>query len=190
MAKIIENFDALSAFFGASIALFLAWINQRLELKNIKLLINGDLIHLQEVVSKLRTETEKLLLKFENRENLETHSADSFEDLYTDIYDSVSKTDLHKIYKNRLPELVQIYKTVLFLKGVTPVNVYSKYVESWDNHKSSELHKRENGTYCDTHIGFINIAKGQLNNNLESMDQLKRNINRSLKFKFIWLKPL
>lgn len=156
--------------------------------------MNDDLIHQQEVFIEYKAVTEKLLSDFEKKENLERRSHPSFEDLYVDIYESISKPDLFIIYQNRLPKLVQIYKSIEFLKEYKPSTIYAEYVDKWDTHRKLQEHLDHmkaypNEVYCNAQIGYINHAIAQLRLNLNTIDEVKRDINNALRIKFYWLNP-
>ncbi len=194
----LENLNMMSAFIGAIIGsvvtILSRWILFRIELKRKNRLMNDDLIHQQEVLIEYKKVTEKLLTDFENRENLDRRSHPSFEDLYTDIYESLSKSDLFIIYQNRLPKIVQIYKSIEFLKEYKPSTIYSEYIDKWDTHRKLQEHldhMNNNPTdkYCGAQIGFMNHAIGQLKLNLNTIDEVKRDINSALTYRFNWLNP-
>jgi hypothetical protein len=156
--------------------------------------MNEDLIHQQEVLIEYKKVTENLLGDFEKKENLDTRSHPSFEDLYIDIYESLSKSELYLIYKNRLPKIVQIYKSIEFLKEYKPSTIYAGYIDKWDIHRKSQEHldymnRKPNEKYCGTQISYINRVIGQLKLNLVTIDELKIDINSALKTKFHWLNP-
>lgn len=199
MKEELENLNMLSAFIGAiigSIVTILSrWIIFRIELRRKKKLMNDDLIHQQEVLIEYKNVTEKLLIDFENKENLDRRSHPSFEDLYTDVYESLSKSDLYIIYQNRLPKIVQIYKSIEFLKEYKPSTLYAEYVDKWESHRKLQEHldhvnKYPDKKYCGAQIGFINDTIGQLKLNLNTIAEVKRDINSALTYKFFWLNPL
>lgn len=156
--------------------------------------MNEDLIHQQEVLIEYKKVTEKLIVDFENKENLDRRSLPSFGDLYTDIYESLSKSDLFIIYQNRLPKIVQIYKSIEFLKEYKPSMLYGEYIDNWDTHRKLQEHldhmkKNPDDKYCGAQIGYMNHTIGQLKLNLNAIDEVKRDINSALNFKFYWLNP-
>lgn len=195
----LENLNMMSAFIGAiigSIVTILSrWILFRIELKRKKRLMNDDLIHQQEVLIEYKKVTEQLLADFENKENLDRRSHPSFEDLYTDIYESISKSDLFIIYQNRLPKIVQIYKSIEFLKEYKPSILYGEYIDNWESHRKLQEHldhmnKYPDDIYCGAQIGYMTHAIGQLKLNLNTINEVKRDINGALTYKFYWLSPL
>ena len=52
----------------------------------------------------------ELDLKFIER-HLDSYTHDAFQDLHIDIYESVPKPDLHKIFNQKFFKLVDIYKS-------------------------------------------------------------------------------
>jgi hypothetical protein len=193
-----SNLNMLSAFIGAiigSIVTILSrWILFRIELNRKKKLMNDDLIHQQDVFIEYKKVTETLLNDFEKKENLDRRSHPSFEDLYTDIYESLSKPDLFIIYQNKLPKIVQIYKSIEFLKEYKPSKIYAEYIDKWDTHRKLQEHldhmnKYLEDDYCGAQIGYMNHAIGQLKLNLDTITEVERDINSALSYKFHWLNP-
>src|SRR5688572_5430983 len=105
----LRNLNMLSAFIGAiigsTVTILSRWMLFRVELWRKKKLMNDDLIHQQEVLLEYKKVTEKLLMDFEQKENLDRRSHPSFEDLYSDVYESLSKSDLFIIYGKKLPKV-------------------------------------------------------------------------------------
>lgn len=199
MIEDLQNQKMASAFVGAIIGSMVTilsrWILFRIELKRKKKLMNDDLIHQQEVLIEYKKITEELLIDFENKENLDRRAHPSFEDLYTDIYESVSKTDLFIIYQNKLPKIVQIYKSIEFLKDYKPSMLYKEYIDNWNTHRKLQEHlehmkKHPEDKYCGAQIGYMSHAIGQLKLNLNTINEVKRDINNVLNYKFHWLNPL
>ncbi len=164
-----------TALIGALIAqgliILINWIRTEIELKTKKNLLIADLKSQREVIVKLKTAYETLLDKFQKRDT-KKHSYESFEDLHTDIYESVSKTDLFKIFGLRITKIVNIYKTLRFLKKYSVDAIYRDYITKLDNHLREKRDNPEHDYYCVTHRGFIDIATGQINNNIKTIGEV------------------
>ena len=169
-----------TALIGALIAqgliILINWIKNKIELNTKKNLLTADLKSQREVIVKLNTAYETLLDKFQKRDT-KKHSYASFEDLHTDIYESVSKTDLFKIFGKRMTKIVNIYKTVRFLKEYSVDAIYRDYIINLDNHLKEKRDNPEHDYFCVTHLGFIDIATGQINNNTKTIGEVLTDID-------------
>jgi hypothetical protein len=191
MKELINELDAFSIFLGALVTGVVAWAVHRWDLRTKKKVMNEEMLDKAEVILRLERETLGLIDKFETRTTKE-YNGDAFEDLYLDIYESMAKDDLYKIYKRSLIDLVKVYKKIEFLNSMSPHKIYSDYVDKWEIHRMTSDHKEHwNGEdiFCDSHVGFIDRAKFQLKNNMEVIKLLKKDINKVLTKKFFWLNP-
>lgn len=194
MNELLDKLDTLSILLGAIITGFIAWVVHRWDLRTKKKFMNDELIDKMEVILRLEKQTQQLITKFETLD-IKTYNSDVFEDLYLDIYESITKDDLYKIYKKALPDLVKVYKKIEFLKTMSLLKIYTEYVNKWEAHRVSSEHiqhfgRVKDGVYCDTNIGYMEITKSQLKNNIEAIKNLKRGINKVLEKKFYWMNPL
>ena len=194
MNEFLDKLNAMSILLGALITGFIAWVIHRWDLRTKKKFMNDELIDKMEVILRLEKQTQELITKFETLD-IKTYSSDVFEDLYLDIYESVSKDDLYKIYKKNLPALVKVYKKIEFLKTMSLLKIYIDYINKWEAHRVSSEHNQhfgrvKDGIYCDTNMGYMEITKTQLKNNMEAIKNLKRDINKVLEKKFYWMNPL
>ncbi|MBS1487038.1 MAG: hypothetical protein JST43_05570 [Bacteroidetes bacterium] len=191
MKELIDKLDAFSIFLGAFVTGFFAWSVHRWDLRTKKKVMNEEMADKVEVILRLEKETQGLIDKFEKRDTKE-YNGDAFEDLYLDIYESMTKDDLYKIYKKSLIDLVKVYKKIEFLNTMSPHKIYSDYVDKWEIHRMTSEHKEHwtgDGIFCDSHISFAERAKLQLLNNMDVINLLKRDINKVLTKKFFWLNP-
>lgn len=116
----ISNFPANQLLIAFSAAIFtqvvisiVSGIRIRIDLSTKKKLLSTDLKKQKEIILKLQGHYMNLYKKFENRE-LKEYQSDAFQNLHTEIYQSISKPDLYKIYKNNITEIVEIYKQLNF----------------------------------------------------------------------------
>ncbi len=128
----------IGAVIGQVLILLFGWVKNYFILNNKKKLIVDDLTNQLKVLSRLITKLNELDKKFENRDALNNKS-DTFQDLQTDIYESVPKTDLHKIFKTDIFKLVDIYKSIEFLKENSIVNIYHTYIQKLEIHTKEKV---------------------------------------------------
>jgi hypothetical protein len=187
MLKTTQNFPytntLLAALIGAiigqlSIILF-NWIKKKLDLNNKRKLIEADLKNQRIILTRMETKLSELKILFENRKT-ESYKGDVFHDLTKDIYESVPKIELFKIYKEQLPTLVDIYESILFLKTNNPPSIYNHYVTKLNNHIAEKKNQADHDFYCKTHLGFIEIAVSQISNNLKTIVDIKKQMNKIL----------
>jgi hypothetical protein len=97
-----------------------------------------DLRKKKDIILRLVEKYNLLITKFEAKD-VENHYYNAFNDLHTDIYDSITKVDLFRIYKNKISDVVEIYNTFKFLKERDVGFIYREYLEKIDKH--DEKHK-------------------------------------------------
>lgn len=101
-----------------------------------------------------------------------------FQTLQLDIYQSVLKNELHSMFKKDLAMLVDIYKSIEFVKNNGPYWIYKDYLEKSELHLEEKKNDPNHNFYCDTHIGFIEIAMKNIENNLNTIRETKSKINK------------
>ncbi len=169
----------IGAFIGQLSILLVNWIKKKIDLKNKENLIKADIRNQKIILERMETKLNALKSLFENR-NTDIYKGDVFHDITKDIYDSVPKIDLYKIFDNQLPILVDIYESLMFLKTNSPPVIYDKYVTKLNNHIAEKKDKLDHDFYCKTHVGFIEIAVGQISNNIKTIGEVKEQMNRIL----------
>ncbi|NOT76712.1 MAG: hypothetical protein HOP08_17425 [Cyclobacteriaceae bacterium] len=196
--EVSPNFNFESAFLGALIGAFVtvvfSYIKHRYDLKTKKDLIDTDLQHQMDELDKYEIEAKQMIIDFENafaigfKNKLQL----AFEAFYPDVYDAMSKEDLFRIYKKRLPNIILIYKTIGFLKEKRPSTFASEYFELWNTHRISPLHlahKEKHGLeddFCGYQQGLWDNSVIGLKKNLESVGELRSLINTTLTYRFRW----
>lgn len=110
-----------------------------------------------------------------------SHTYDSFEDLHTDIYNSITKTDLYKILNSRITIVVKIYKTIGFLEKISVDWIYKNYLTKIENHTREKRDNPNHEYFCQTHIGYIDNAIIQLKENIKISQELIHEIELFLK---------
>lgn len=182
-----EDFDYTKTFLTALIGALIAqiiigcitWFKSRKTLKEKKHLVKDDLSNQLIILQRLESKLNELNEKFECRET-NSHTSDSFHDLQTDIYESVSKQDLHKIFKKDIFLLVDIYKSIRFLQENSVSNIYGTYIIRLENHIKEKEADPTHDFFCITHIHFIESAQSQIRNNIIAISDVKGNINKIL----------
>lgn len=169
----------IGAIIGQLSILLVNWIRKEIDLNKKKKLIKADIRNKQIILERMETKLKELKTLFENR-NTKTYGGDVFQDITKDIYDSVPKIDLYKIFDDQLPILVDIYESLMFLKRKSPPEIYNKYVEKLNNHTAEKKNDPNHKFYCETHLGFIEIAIGQISNNLNTIEDVKEQMNKTL----------
>jgi hypothetical protein len=171
----------LAALIGAIIGqlsiLLINWIKRKIELKNKKNLIKADIKNQKAILTRMETKLKELKILFETRKT-DIYKGDVFHDITKDIYESVSKIDLYKIFEDKLPVLVDIYESLIFLKTNNPPTIYSQYLTKLNNHIAEKKDDQTHDFYCRTHQGFIEIAVGQISNNLNTICEIKEQMNK------------
>ncbi len=169
----------IGAIIGQLSILLVNWIKTKVDLKNKRNLIKADIRNQKIILERMETKLNDLKTLFENR-NTDIYKGDVFHDITKDIYESVPKIDLYKIFENELPTLVDIYESLIFLKTNSPPVIYNKYVTKLHNHIAEKKDVTNHDFYCKTHIGFIEIAVGQISNNLKTIGEVREQMNRIL----------
>lgn len=170
----------IGAIIGQVLILFIGWVKNHLTRKDKKKLIVDDLTNQLKVLSRLVTKLNELDKKFEKRDAL-NNTSDTFQDLQTDIYESVPKTDLHKIFKTDIFKLVDIYKSIEFLKVNSIVNIHITYLQKLEIHTKEKASEPNHDFYCTTHMQFIDTARSQIKNNLGTISDISKEMNEIIK---------
>ncbi len=176
-----SNFDftktLVTALIGAIIAqliiLFIGWAKNAYILKQKRKLIVDDLTNQLTVLSRLEDTLTELDKKFEKRDTL-TYTSDAFHDLHNDIYESIPKNDLHKIFKSNVFKLVNIYKSIDFLNEYSVANIYNTYLQKTQIHIKEKESESNHDYFCQHHIHFIEMARAQIKNNLDTISSIQK----------------
>lgn len=169
----------IGAIIGQLSILLVNWIKRMIDLKNKRNLIKADIRNKKVILDRMEAKLNDLKTLFENR-NTDIYKGDVFHDITKDIYESIPKIDLYKIFENELPTLVDIYESLIFLKTNSPPVIFDKYVTKLNNHIAEKKDVPNHDFYCKTHLGFIKIAVGQISNNLKTIGEVREQMNRIL----------
>ncbi len=165
----------IGAAIGQALIIFIQWIKSKIDLRTKKRLILTDLNNQKLIIVRLKKDYEILLKKFEEK-NLEQYTYDAYEDLHSDIYNSIVKTDLYKIFGNEIITVVKIYKTLEFLERISLDLIYNSYITKLDNHLREKRDKPEHKYFCATHIGYLDTAIIQLKENIKTSQEVTEEI--------------
>jgi hypothetical protein len=166
----------IGAVIGQCLVILIAWIKSKIDLRAKKRLLIADLKNQKQIIGRLHKSLMALLGKFEQR-NTNNHSYDAFYDLQIDIYSSIAKTDLFKIFGKRFSKIVKIYKTLDFLGTYSIDRIYKEYLTKIDRHTQEKRDDPKHDFYCASHLGFIELAKSQIKNNIQTIEELTKEID-------------
>lgn len=169
----------IGAIVGQLIVSGFSWIKRKRDLTRKKKMIVNDLKSQKGLLENNRSKHIQLKTQFENRSTDEFTSS-IFQTLHLDIYNSVTKPDLYSIFKNDLPKIVDIYKSIEFVKKYGPYWIYKDYLEKSELHLEEKKNEPNHIFYCNTHLGFINIAIKNIENNLKTIDKINSDIESIL----------
>ncbi len=167
----------IGAIIGQVIIVLVNWVKKKIDLKNKKRLIQADIRNQKVILDRMEIKLNELTILFETKKT-DIYKGDVFHDITKDIYESVSKIDLYRIFGNKLPVLVDIYESLMFLKANNPPEIYNRYVTKLNNHITEKQDDPKHDFYCRTHLGFIKIAIGQISNNLSTISDIKEQMNK------------
>lgn len=170
----------IGAVIGQSLMLFIEWIKRRIKLSRKKQMIFNDLKDQSKTLDLSAEKHIELDGLFEKR-TPGLFKTSIFHTLQLDIYQSVPKHELHSIFKNELAVLVDIYKSIEFIKNNGPYWIYKDYLEKWELHQKEKIDEPDHKFYCDTHLRIIYIARQNIESNLKSIKETKRKIDKLTK---------
>jgi len=127
------------------------------DLRNKRSLILDDLRSKRVFLVDLLNEYKMLIIKFEARD-VDTHQYRAFTELNSDIFNAVSKTDVYKIFKNRIHDIVEIYNMIEFLKAHDVEFTYQDYLSRLAKHTAEKKNDPNHEHFCSTHIQIIERA--------------------------------
>lgn len=167
----------IGAIIGQSLIIVISWIKKEIDLSRKKKMILDDLKNQEKILDELTKKYLELKHLFQIRET-DQFTSSVFHILHLDIYQSVAKNELYAIFKKNLSTLVDIYKSIDFLKSQGPYWVYKDYLEKSELHLEKKKNDDNHEFYCDTHIGFIEIALKNIENHLKTIMVTKSKIKK------------
>ncbi len=167
----------LGALIGQLIIIIINFIKRKIDLNEKKDMIINDLKSQLEVLN-LVAEKYLELKKILKRRETDSFTTNVFHTLQLDIYQSVPKNELFAIFKKRLFLLVDIYKSIEFIKLNSPYSVYNDYLKKSELHSEDKKDDPNHINFCETELGFIDIAIKNIDNHLKTILDIKLNIEK------------
>lgn len=167
----------IGAIIGQSLILIISWGKRKIDLCRKKQMIISDLNNHDKIIDLLSEKYIELNNLFDKKE-IDQFTTSIFHNLQLDIYQSVPKNELYSIFKKDLHLLVEIYKSIEFLKENGPYWIYKDYLEKSEQHLQEKENDPNHILLCDTELGFIDIAQKNINNNLKTIKETKTKINK------------
>ena len=165
----------IGALIGQTLILLISWVKREIDLLRKKKMIINDLNNQNNTLDLITEKFIELNNLFVKKETA-LFTTSIFQTLQLDIYQSVPRNELHSIFKKDLATLVDIYKSIEFIKDNGPYWVYKDYLAKSELHLEEKKNEPNHNFYCDTHIGFIEIAKKNIQNNLNTIKETKSDI--------------
>ena len=167
----------IGAIIGQSLILLIAWAKRRIDLNRKRKMIIADLENLNKTLDLVSEKFIELNKLFEYRET-DRFTSSIFLNLQLDIYESVPKHELYSIFKKDLLLLVEIYKAIEFLKQNGPYWLYNDYLKKSEDHEKEKVNDPEHEFYCETQLGFIDLAQKNIQNHLKTIRETKMEIQK------------
>jgi len=179
----IENFSLqktllialIGALIGQLMIILVGYLKKKIDLQRKKSMILNDLKNQNKILDSLTKKHLELAGLFK-RKQIDTFTTSVFHTLQLDVYESIPKNELYQIFQKELFKLVDIYKSIEFLKNHTPYWIYGDYLEKSELHLEEEKNNTEHNFWCDTHLGFIDIAQSNIENNIKTINKIKKDI--------------
>ncbi len=165
----------IGAIIGQSLILIISWFKRKVDLQRKKKMILSDLKNQDIILNNLNDKHLELKSLFEKRET-DSFTTSIFQSLHLDIYHSVPKNELYAIFKKNLPVLVDIYKSIEFIKEHGPYWIYSNYLKESDKHLEEKKNETDHQFFCETHLGYIETAIKNIDNNIKTVREIKKKI--------------
>ncbi|MGH2667120.1 hypothetical protein [Flavobacterium sp.] len=170
----------IGAIIGQSLILIISWGKRKIDLCRKKQMIITDLNNHDKILDSLSEKYAELNNLFDKKE-IDQFTTSIFHNLQLDIYQSVPKNELYSIFKKDLHVLVEIYKSIEFLKENGPYWIYKDYLEKSEQHLQEKENEPNHILLCNTELGFIDITQKNINNNLKTIKETKTKINKILR---------
>ena len=167
----------IGAIIGQLIIQAFSVLKRKIDLKKKKKLIKNDLINQSKVLELAAKKYDELKQQFLNRD-LDYFTTSIFHTLQLDIYKSVSMIDLHSIFKEQIFDLVEIYKSIEFIKENGPFFIYHNYLEFSEKHSEQKKDEPDHEMYCATEVNYIEIAVKNIDNNITTSTTAQEIINK------------
>jgi hypothetical protein len=167
----------IGAFIGQIIVVLFLWIKKNIDLSEKKKMIIKDLENQSVILDRMKGKYTELIKLFESKQT-DKFTSSVFQDLHLDIFESVPKNELYRIFKKNLFDLVDVYKSIDFLKTHGPIWIYEHYLNKSNLHLKEKENDLNHEFYCSTHLSIIELSKGQIESNLKTIEEIKILIKR------------
>lgn len=169
----------IGAVIGKIIIIFVSWIKRKIDLARKRKMIVSDLKGQNEILDSLKEKHLEQKDEFQKKDT-DTFTTSLFHTLQLDIYiyNSVAKNELYSIFKKQLADVVNIYKSPNFLREFGPQLIYTDCLKKSDHHLEEKKNDPNHEFYCETHLSIIKIAVKNIDNNLDTIDKIKTEINK------------
>ncbi|GFZ78516.1 hypothetical protein GCM10011531_05100 [Aquaticitalea lipolytica] len=165
----------IGAIIGQTLILLISWIKRKIDLSRKKQMILNDLNNQNKILDELTRKHLELRQLFEMRQT-DQFTTSIFQVLQLDIYQSVPKNELYLIFKKNLSILVDIYKSIEFLKQNGPYWIYKDYLEKSELHLEEKKNDENHNLHCETELGFMDIGIKNIENNITTIKETKAKI--------------
>lgn len=167
----------IGAIIGQTLILLISWIKRKISLSRKKRMVLNDLKDHNKTLDLILEKHIELNELFKNKQT-EFFTTSIFQTLQLDIYNSVEKSELYSIFKKDLGILVDIYKSIEFIKNNGPYWIYKDYLEKSNLHLEEKKNEPNHEFYCDVHMGIIEVSMKNIENNLKTIQEIKRKIKK------------
>lgn len=162
----------IGAIIGQIIVSGFQWVKRKIDLAEKKRMIIKDLENQSLILDRMKGKYNELLELFDSKQT-DKFTSSVFQDLHLDIYESISKNELYRIFKKRLFDLVDVYKSIEFLKNRSPIWIYEHYLNKSNLHIKEKEKDLNHEFYCSTHLSIIELSKDQIKSNLKTIEEIK-----------------
>lgn len=167
----------IGAFISQIIIISVLWIKKKIDLAEKKKMLIKDLENQSIILDRMKGKYTELIDLFDSRQT-DKFTSSVFQDLHLDIFESVPKNELYRIFKQNLFDLVDIYKSIEFLKTHSPLWIYEHYLNKSNFHSKEKENDLNHEFYCSTQLSIIELSKGQIQSNLKTIEEIKTLITK------------
>lgn len=127
-ASLVLHTSLVTTIMAQFIIAFFSYERAAITRREKKALLWIDLKTKREIIVRLIAEYKVLQLKFQKRQ-ADQDTYNSFNDLHTDVYDSITKHELFLMFGVSVNDIIEIYNSFKFLKENDVGVVYRAYIE-------------------------------------------------------------
>ncbi len=165
----------IGAIIGQFVVLIIGWSKRKIDLNRKRKMIKADLLKQDIVLESSEKKHVELKTRLQNKD-ADEFTTSIFQTLQLDVYNSVAKNELFEIFGKDFTIIVDVYKSIDFIKNYGPFWIYKDYLEKSDRHLFETQNDEDFEFYSETHMGFIGIALKNIDNNLRTIAEVRSNI--------------